>query len=196
MQFMKMGILAAAVAGVMGMATQVHANSIDPTSGTYSLVSSGGGLFTYAFDMSVSSNSEVDTNDYFALTIPNLVSDSGPNASWTATTPAGVVTVAPSLPLAQQIAVASPAALYTYTGAGISGAPSGTDLGVFKFTTTGATTGLIIGGAQYHLIVADTLQSNSISLVAAPLPNAAYLGMGTLAGLGAVGALRKRLVRA
>ncbi|MGN6370702.1 MAG: hypothetical protein ACTHN5_20810 [Phycisphaerae bacterium] len=188
MKLAKMGILAAAVAGLIGLSSLTRADSIDPTpvdaTGNGLYYESGSGPYSYKITFLVSGGSFVKTNDFFDL---NQLQ--GATVSSVAFTGAGWTNNSTATDIK-----------FTYTGIPtIGSASTPVTLGVLTFNSATdfssfsiipvdplGDTGQIGGRAQYN---GGTF--NGLHLIAAPIPSAAWMGSSLLLGVALFSKFRK-----
>jgi hypothetical protein len=211
----RVGVVGAAVIGLVGMASQLSANTVgvQPVGG-YSLVSLVAGVYTYEIDFQISAGDTVQGtfnnghNDQFAINIPsNLIGDNNlaePTGWVESTNVAGFPNLGlPNGPPPFGVTVDANYVDFQLSqnnsnAVSIGGGASAVDLGEFIFHTNAALTGTLNGGATYDFNADANAFTVSAAVVTTPalgtvpLPSAAWMGFSSLVGMGAISLFRKR----
>jgi hypothetical protein len=215
MKLGRLGILAAAVAGLLVAASgSAKANSITLNPLTTPTVT-GTGPYVWTYTPELSAGNSVQTRDFF--TIIDFAGYTGAfsiPAGWTLTVVNTLASPVPGLLSsdtsfdgARSNVFATnnsadaadnptlPDLVLVRTGAAITPATGPTSLGSFQFTSiyNQRTTGLLLGRDTTGLTPGITsANAQPTSVPAVPVPAAAYAGFSMLSGLGVFGAIRRR----
>lgn len=212
MKFGKATLLAAACLGLLGMATGARADSIDPLTDLQNTKLLAPASYEYTVGMELTENEYVETGDYFILGYSGYSAGTPPASNLNYM--GALSTVAGGTPAGWTATVnANDTITFMYSGPNLTDSSGNLNLGSFSFksnidlsllptiTDSDGDSGQVLGTAKYQKTLLSGQSTNSIQLevespvgASVPLPDAAWMGVSSLAGIGLLALMRKRRV--